>query len=238
MIMRLFNADLIKIRKKGLWFLVFLAPLGLVAMNALNFGLRLDYLQGLYGEEGMWDGLLGYFETFVPLAIMLGATILSSMMAGVEYQQGSWKQLLALPVSRRSVFLSKFSVIMMLLLTSCVLLFIGVIALGLTLGFNNQIPWMYLLKICFLPLAASLPLIVFLFTLTLAHENQALSVTVGITLAIAGLFSAQLPEFIPLSWPMFSILLPGGEKLALYGIGLGVVLLLAGMMYFGRKEVA
>ncbi|WP_454192714.1 ABC transporter permease [Paenibacillus sp. Marseille-Q7038] len=234
----LLSSDVLKIRKKGLWFLVFFAPSGLVLMNALNFGLRLDYLQDQYGKNGMWDGLLRAFSMFIPLAIMLGATILSSMMASIEHQNGSWKQLLALPVSRKSVFLSKWALITGLLLTSCVLLLLGIVILGIFLRFEESIPWLDLLKLCFLPLAASLPMIVLLATLTMTHENQAVSVTLGVTLSIVGLFGAQFPDSVPVSWPMFSILTTNGSMFAVKGIIFGILCLLMGMLYFQRKEVS
>lgn len=236
--MSLLASDLLKIRKKGLWFLVFFAPFGLVLMNALNFGLRLDYLQDQYGKNGMWDGLLSAFSMFIPLAIMLGATILSSMMASIEHQNGSWKQLLALPVSRKSVFISKWVLITGLLLTSCVLLLFGIVILGIILEFEGSIPWVDLLRLCFLPLAASLPMIVLLATLTMTHENQAVSVTLGVTLSIVGLFGPQFPDSVPVSWPMFSILTTNGSSFAVKGIILGILCLLLGMLYFQRKEVS
>ena len=55
---RALSADWLKIRGKGIWFLVFLAPIGLTAMQALNFGLRLDYLKEQYADN-LWGGLLG-----------------------------------------------------------------------------------------------------------------------------------------------------------------------------------
>ena len=118
---RALSSDWLKIRGKGIWFLVFLAPLGLTAMQALNFGLRLDYLKEQYADN-LWGGLLGNVVVFVPLSLMLGATILSSMIANVEHEQGSWKQLLAMPIPRPAVYLAKFLLACVLLVISCLLL--------------------------------------------------------------------------------------------------------------------
>lgn len=236
--MSLLASDLLKIRKKGLWFLVFLAPSGLVLMHALNFGLRLDYLQDQYGKNGMWGGLLSTISMFIPLAIILGATILSSMAASIEYQKGSWKQLLALPVSRKSVFLSKGILITGLLFISCVLLLCGITILGTLLGFEGSIPWIDLAKVCFQPLAASLPMIAVLVTVAVTHENQAVSVTLGVILSIVGLFGAQFPESVPLSWPIFSIVTTHGFSFAVKGAILGILCLLLGMLCFQHKEVS
>jgi hypothetical protein len=51
---RALSADWLKIRGKGLWFLIFLGPVGLIAMQGLNFGLRYDYLREQYRAD-LWE---------------------------------------------------------------------------------------------------------------------------------------------------------------------------------------
>lgn len=38
MIIKLLSADFLKIRRKGLWFLTFLGPFGVVALQMVNYG--------------------------------------------------------------------------------------------------------------------------------------------------------------------------------------------------------
>lgn len=171
---RALSSDWLKIRGKGIWFLVFLAPLGLTAMQALNFGLRLDYLKEQYADN-LWGGLLGNVVVFVPLSLMLGATILSSMIASVEHEQGSWKQLLAMPISRPAVYLAKFLLACLLLVISCLLLTAGIVGLGLVLGFHaSEIPWTHAIKLGLMPLAGALPVLSLELWLTMVNKNQAL----------------------------------------------------------------
>ncbi|MXO77044.1 ABC transporter permease subunit, partial [Paenibacillus sp. OT2-17] len=108
MMLRALTADLLKARRKGIWFLVFLGPLGLVAMQALNFGLRYDYLIPRY-KGHLWESLMDNIAMFVPLALVLGATMVASMLANVEHMSNSWKQLLALPISKFSVYMAKLT---------------------------------------------------------------------------------------------------------------------------------
>lgn len=231
-------SDWLKIRGKGIWFLVFLAPIGLTAMQALNFGLRLDYLKEQYAGN-LWGGLLGNVVVFVPLSLMLGATILSSMIANVEHEQGSWKQLLAMPIPRPAVYLSKFLLACLLLVISCLLLTAGIIGLGLILGFHaNEIPWTHAIKLGLLPLAGALPVLSLELWLTMVNKNQALPVTLGIVLAITGMFALSISPNFPLAWSQMAWNGPNPYLYAGMGAGLGLLILLMGMLHFSRKDVA
>ncbi|ETT33573.1 ABC transporter permease [Paenibacillus sp. FSL R5-0623] len=235
---RALSSDWLKIRGKGIWFLVFLAPLGLTAMQALNFGLRLDYLKEQYADN-LWGGLLGNVVVFVPLSLMLGATILSSMIANVEHEQGSWKQLLAMPIPRPAVYLAKFLLACVLLVISCLLLTAGIVGLGLILGFHaSEIPWTHAIKLGLLPLAGALPVLSLELWLTMVNKNQALPVTLGIVLAITGMFSLSISPIFPLAWAQMAWNGPNPYLYAGMGAGLGLLILLLGMMHFSRKDVA
>ncbi|WP_145050205.1 MULTISPECIES: ABC transporter permease [Paenibacillus] len=233
---RALSSDWLKIRGKGIWFLVFLAPIGLTLMQALNFGLRLDYLKGIYGGD-LWEGLLENVIVFVPLALMLGATIISSMMANVEHEQGSWKQLLALPISRPAVYLAKFIMTCVLLIISCLLLSIGTVGLGLIFGFDaSVIPWISIVKLGILPLAGALPVLSVELWLTMVSKNQALPVTFGIVLAVTGMFSLTISPHFPLAWSMMAW--KGSLIYPALGLGVGILIMLMGMVHFSRKDVA
>ncbi|KOY17661.1 ABC transporter permease [Paenibacillus xylanivorans] len=235
---RALSSDWLKIRGKGIWFLVFLAPIGLTAMQALNFGLRLDYLKELYAGN-LWESLLNNVVVFVPLALMLGATILSSMIANVEHEQGSWKQLLAMPITRPAVYLAKFLLACMLLIISCLLLTAGIIGLGLLLGFDaGAIPWSQAIKLGLLPLAGALPVLSLELWLTMVNKNQALPVTLGIVLAVMGMFALSISPYFPLAWAQMAWSSPKPLVYVGMGVGSGLLIMLLGMVHFSRKDVA
>lgn len=121
MIGKALSSDFLKIRRKGIWLLVFLGSVGLLAMQALNFGLRYDYLIDRYKAD-LWKGLIGEIFSFVPIALYLGATLISSQIANVEHQNNSWKQLLALPISRASVFTAKVLLGLIAMGVACLIL--------------------------------------------------------------------------------------------------------------------
>src|SRR5690625_2964409 len=109
MIRRLLQSDFLKIKRKGFWFLTFLGPFGVVALQMVNYGVRKDYL--LEQSNNHWEYYLLNVSTFTPLALVLGIAILTSFMASVENETNAWKQLISLPVSKLNVYLSKFTVL-------------------------------------------------------------------------------------------------------------------------------
>ncbi|MEK4518834.1 ABC transporter permease [Paenibacillus sp. FSL H8-0122] len=237
MMWRALSADWLKIRGKGIWFLAFLGPLGLIAMQGLNFGLRYDYLRGQYRED-LWGGLLSEIVPFVPIALYLGGTLICSLIANVEHQTSSWKQLLALPVSRTAVFMAKLLLCLLLLIVSCLLLSAGTVVLGLLLGFGAQpIPLADILRMGFAAYAGAMPVIALQLWLSLSSRNQTLPVSLGLTLSLVSPFGVYFTEWVPLSWPALAWSDPRPWLFSGAGLLLGLLVLLPGAIHFARKDV-
>ncbi|QWU16605.1 ABC transporter permease [Paenibacillus sophorae] len=238
MMSRLLAADWLKIRGKGLWLLVLVGPLGVTALQALNFGLRFDYMKQRYAGD-LWGGLLDNTVQFVPVALFLGGTLVCSLMSNIEHQTSAWKQLLALPVSRIAVFASKLLLCLLLLAVSCLLLSGFVTALGLIFGFGaSEIPVYDILRIGFLSCAAVMPFIALQLWLSLAFRNQALPVSIGVICAIVSPFTTTLSEWLPINWPYLAWSGPHRLYFAGAGLALGLLVLLPGAAHFARKDVS
>ncbi|CAM3570047.1 MULTISPECIES: ABC transporter permease [Saccharibacillus] len=238
MIGKLLRADLLKTRRTGIWWVVLIGPVGLAAMQMLNFGLRYDYLVGDIYAADPWAGLLNETGLFVPIAIYLAMTLLMSMIANVENRQNAWKQVLALPVRRSEVFAAKFLCCMVQLLAACVLLAGSVAAVGLILKLDGPVPLLDLLKFGVYPLLAALPMLGFMLWMTLTVRNQAIPISIGIAASLVSVFGLAMSEAVPIAWP--AAVLKGQEVPLFIGLGVGVfaVLYLLGSMHFSRKDVA
>lgn len=237
MMLRSLSADFLKIRGKGIWLLIFLAPLGVVGIEALNFGLRFDYLVGKQYADNLWDGLIKETSVFVPISLYLGCTLVSSLIANVEHQLSSWKQLLALPISRTAVFSAKFTLCVLLLAVSCIVLSIGTIILGMSLGFGTAMPWKDLLTMGYFPFLASLPVLSLQLWLSLSFQNQTFPVSLGVLISLLSPFFMQLSEWFPLNWPMMAFHSEHQLWFIGFGIGVGIIIMLIGLVHFNRKDV-
>ncbi|MFF2092879.1 ABC transporter permease [Paenibacillus sp. NPDC058174] len=235
MIAHALSSDFLKIRGKGLWLLAAIGPIGILTLQALNYGLRYDYMMRIYAEDP-WGGLLMNLAFFIPISLYLGITLLSSLMANIEHNNGSWKQLLALPITRTAVFCSKFMVCVFLLLFSGALLAVGIAVLGLSLRLDSTaIPYGAIARLSFFPLLAALPLLALMVWLCVIMKNQALPITLGVVCALFTIF--PIVEWAPISWPMLGYRGPNQIWFVKAGALLGFIVFLAGLVHFGRKDV-
>jgi hypothetical protein len=235
MIKKLLMADFLKIKRKGFWFLTFLGPFGVVALQMVNYGVRKDYLLQHSNDE--WGYYLQNVSTFTPLALVLGIAILTSFMASVENETNAWKQLMAFPVSKISVYLSKFSVLASLLLLSSFLLMLFTLVFGMALGLDGQIPYVKLLKHSFYPYFAALPVLALQLWIATVSKNQGFPIAAGVLGVIFTYSAYLLPDWLIWKWP--SLMNEWGEPMinVLLGIGVGFLLYIIGMVDFARRDV-
>ena len=153
----LLRTEFLKIKRKGFWLLTFLGPFGVVALQMVNYGVRKDYL--FQQSDDRWAYYLHNVHDFTPLALVLGIVILTSLMASIENETNAWKQLMSLPVSKYSVYLSKFTVLSFFLLAASFLLMVFTLLYGIFLDLGPDIPYADLARYSFYPFFASLPVL-------------------------------------------------------------------------------
>ncbi|MFJ8260501.1 ABC transporter permease [Rummeliibacillus sp. NPDC094406] len=235
MIRNLIVTDFLKIKRKGFWFLTFLGPFGIVAMQMVNYGVRKDYL--LKQSEDDWGYYLDNVSSFTPLAIVLGIAILTSLMASLEDETNAWKQLIALPVTKINVYLSKFTVVISLLFLTSFLLMIFTLGFGVFLDLGELIPYIDVLKYSFYPILAALPVLALQLWIAVVSQNQAIPITTGIIGTILAFAGSALPDWMIWKWPS---LMNEWEKPIInvvLGISVGIVLYIIGMVDFNRRDV-
>ncbi|MGO4370249.1 ABC transporter permease [Paenibacillus sp. MCAF20] len=237
MMLRIMSVEFLKLKRKLVWLLVLLGPFGVIALQAVNFGLRYDYLTQIYAED-LWGGLIHNVSMLMLPTLFIGLTILASMTAGIDHQMNAWKQTMALPVGKARIFFGKFAVTAILLLCSSTLLVPFTVALGILLGFGVEgMPIVDLMTTVYYPFLAIMPFVALQVGLSVIIHNQALPLTVGIIGMIAGMFASQFPDWMPWKWPY----LINAWDLPLYSVGaglaLGLIVLLLGMYQFVRKDV-
>lgn len=228
--------DTLKMKKKWVWFLVFLGPAGVVGLEAFNFLLRYEWLTKQY-QDDLWGGLIDESRLLAVPALMMGLAIVASILAGIEHQTNSWKQVLALPVSKCSVFTAKFMLLTFLLFISCTCLGIGLICLGMALDFGTKIPFEYLLKISYYPLLAALPFAALHTWLSILVKNQAIALTCGIVGTILSLYGVIMPDWVPYKWLFLENSWGKFEYSATAGVLTGLLVYLVGLLDFSRRDV-
>ncbi|WP_338655947.1 ABC transporter permease [Sporosarcina psychrophila] len=233
---RIMASEFLKIKRKMILFLVLLGPMGVIGLEAVNFGIRYDWLTEVYKDD-LWVGLIGEVSMLSIITILIGLTILTSMIANIEHQTNAWKQLLALPISKTQVFTGKVLLSIFLLLISCFFLAVGTIVLGIALKFGTDIPYLYLLKMCFFPCLAALPFIILQIWLAITLKNQAIPLTFGILGAIISMYSMNFADWVPWKWPLLMNEWEEPMYSVFAGLGTGILLYFISLLDFNRKDV-
>lgn len=235
MIARLIWAEYLKLKRKGFWLLTFVWPLGVVALQMVNYGLRKEYL--LKQSEDHWAFYLDNVNHFTPLAVILGMAIFTSYLSSIEDETQSWKEVLSLPVSKGSVYLSKALVLLFFFTCSSLLLMVFTLGYGLFLDLGKEIPYGELIKLSSYPYLAAFPIFAIQLWLAVVCANQATPLTVGIFGVILVSVAPFLPDWVIWKWPSLRNDWNQPSINVLLGLGVGGVLYFASLWDFARREV-
>lgn len=238
---RILWADRLKAKRTWIGILVVLGPLGVISLQAVNYGLRYDFL--VTPGSDVWGDLIRSIHQLLVPTLLLGITLLASMLAGLEHQAQAWKLMLALPVPKVHVYVGKFLWLAGLLLVSASLAGIGTVLLGVSLGFGPEIPWVMALGEGYFPYLAAFPVMALQFWVSMFVRNQAFPMTLGIIGTMMSMnlsFNASL-NWVPWAYPVLAAPLEAGrynpEKWIAVGLVVGAALLLIGSLHFAKRDV-
>lgn len=137
------QVEAIKLRRTLAFWMMFLAPLGIVGLTTLfNIRLAAD-VSG--ADKDAWAIMvrdtLGFW---VVLMLPMFVALESSLMAQLEHSQKMWKHLFSLPTPRWTVYLAKLMITMLIVGVSTIVLMVGIILSGLLLqkfGIRPDFNW-------------------------------------------------------------------------------------------------
>lgn len=220
-----------------------LAILGAAGVNSLT---GVHYLVSWHEMvppgENHWPGLIQNVNFLTIPALVLGVGLLASLMSGMEHQGNTWKQLLALPVSRFKIYGSKFIWLLLYLVFASILTIIGTIITGDLLGFASQpIPWHAVLQEGFGPYIASYALIAIQLLLSVLIANQSFAISagiIGVIISFANVIAHVVPTWLPWVYPgEAAAYSPSGAQPFVLSIVVCFVLLCFGIYLFTKQQV-
>lgn len=192
----LLKIELMKAKRSKIVPLIFIAPLLVVASGVANLS---RYFTPEYTNA--WPAMfiqsaLVYAYYLLPFSLI----VVCVMIAGRETSNNGILKMLALPVSRYGLSLAKFCVLMFYLLMEMVVFFVVFIIAGFiatsTMGVQEALPVMYLLKWCVGLFLTMLPCLALMWAITVLFEKPLLSVGLNLLLVIPGVLVANTPVWI------------------------------------------
>ncbi|KEO82462.1 ABC transporter permease [Tumebacillus flagellatus] len=234
---RILASDSLKLRRTWIVALTLLTPVGLMALMTAAYTVSYDTL--VKPGQDNWATLIQILHVLTVFSLMLGSGILASIFLGIEHQGHTWKQLMALPISRFQLLVGKFLWLAAMLGISSLLLAVGYVLFGL--GFDlGPTPWKMILTECFAPCLAVLPVLALQVWLSSVFHNQALPVLLSVVGMLLSGSASLLPSWLPWSYPQYASPVGHDPKpwlFALLGLGVACAVVLAGASHFAKREV-
>lgn len=238
----LLHTEWIKMRKSYIWMLIFVSPL-LAFLVALGVAPAFDIKS--------WLHLMGVMiSVHAMLFLPLLTGVFAAFICRYEHTGGGWKQLLALPVSRTNVYMSKYFLVLVLLAATQLLFLAGLLGAGFIIGLEGPIPWTMILKGIFGGWIATFPLAALQMLVSTAWSSFAAPLALNVIFTIPNILIANSEKYgpyYPWSQPMLSMLPKDQNTLGAFYVSLETLLLvivgsfllflLGGLLYFNRKEM-
>ncbi len=163
-----------------------------------------------------WQSL--YNNSWQNMAIFLlpmGMILAGSLITQIENKNNTWKQVHATPQTFTNIFLSKFTVILLMTLKFFIYFNIGVILSAIIPSLfldgsmpNSTFPFWDVLKLNGKIFVACLPILAFQYLLSLRFKNFMIPIGIGFVMLIGTLIGFLWDHIYisPFSYPMFTVM--------------------------------
>lgn len=211
----LLRAEMLKIKGTfAIWLSVIGASLVVVLWFCILFFKANDFAK-VFSKGNPWDFLItncfaGVEFFLLPLYIVL----LNSLVLQIEHKAFAWKSVLAMPVKRSQVFISKLVIILVLIFLTHLLFAFEILMTGKILGILKPVlpftktttPYLLLLKITLKSFVSILALCVLQFWLSIRIKNFIVPLGIGLagTVTAGILWKWKKSIFIPYALPILN----------------------------------
>lgn len=194
--LNLLGIEFMKVKRSKIVPLIFIAPLLVVASGVAALS---RYFTPEYTNA--WPAMfiqsaLVYAYYLLPFSMIVVCVII----AGRETQNNGILKMLALPISRQTLSLAKFCVLMFYLFMELVVFLLVFVVAGMvatsTMGVTETLPVLHLLKWCMGLFLTMLPCLAAMWAITVLFEKPLLSVGLNLLLVIPGILVANTPLWL------------------------------------------
>ncbi|MBL4703329.1 MAG: ABC transporter permease [Flavobacteriales bacterium] len=150
--------------------------------------------------ENAWKPLFAnVLRPFTGFLLPIGSILICSLITQVEYKNNNWKQVHTTPQSYTTIFLAKYSTLLLLTLMIFFFVNIGALLLGVIPSLildgslpNDMIPFDFFFKETMKCFIACLPIIGLQFLISLRFKNFMVAVGVGLTIYIGTIMALKM----------------------------------------------
>jgi ABC-2 type transport system permease protein len=203
---RTLAAELLKLRRTLAFWLMFAAPLVIVALAFFMFYTRSAYY--MKQPLPLWTSMeRTAYVLWSVLMLPLYITLQTALLAGLEHGEDRWRNLLAMPVSRWSLYFAKLAIPCVMTLVSSLVLTFGCVADGLilrrlqpALRFPDPAPWDRAWHFAAITFVAALLVLTIQHWVSLRFSSFAASAGFGVAATVTGAIVINSATYGPW-WP-------------------------------------
>ncbi|MBA4495405.1 ABC transporter permease [Paenactinomyces guangxiensis] len=174
------------------WMIIFAVILiGPAVSLWIGFGVPTKAGEGLTPWQWYFSISIHKYSLFF-LPIVTG--IFAALLCRFEHLSGGWKRLFTFPVPRSFIYLSKWIVLILLLLLTQIVFLAGFITIGTFKGLEGLIPWDLFVKSLLSGLAAAFPLGTLLLGVSLFWKSFATPFVLNMLFTVPSIIATGSPR--------------------------------------------
>ena len=249
--MPILKSELMKYKRSVLWKGVFFIPVLSFVLLFMDLHFRCSFLMsdnhikyltqiGIYGKTG---ALLyeSHLATLWCILLNLSIVVVAVIVNYTEYSENTWKQIIARPVERKKVYLSKWIVV---LIAAVILVILnGIFLMIIKSLFHIDGSCAVIFKYIGMELCTTLGVVSFQQFISCYMKNSLASAAVGFAGSIGAYMFAQ-SKLLSYIVPYANVLLamPSGDSkdaytAAFFGIVSGIIWLVIGILEFNKRDI-
>ncbi len=197
MLINLFRSEVLKLKRSFIFMLIILSSIFSPLISFLLCISKPQTFASIFKtDKDPWLALVNFnWNNSASFLLPMFIILITSLIAQIEYRNNTWKQINTLPIPFLPIYLTKFLIIVILILISFLLFNVFLILCGLVVNIiypefpflNMPISWYYILITSCNIFLSILALSAFQYCMSMRFKNYILPIATGFVLIIAGL---------------------------------------------------
>ncbi|MED4284305.1 ABC transporter permease [Priestia megaterium] len=214
-----------KLKRQKIWILLMVVPFISVILGLASFLGNYDVLMDEKGDNGWLESWTQITLFYGMLFLPISSGIYAAMVCRTDHLNGGWKLQFSLPISKGIIYLSKLTVILLLILLMQLFLVLFYLIGGTIIHIDNPIPVTFILSAILLSWLGTFSLSS--IQLWLSFKIKSFGIPLGINIFLSFLvfaaYTSKWGMLYPWAQPSFAISTPDESPIQSYPLFIGIV---------------
>ncbi|MBZ6484809.1 hypothetical protein CCZ20_24135 [Priestia aryabhattai] len=214
-----------KLKRQKIWILLMLVPFISVILGLASFLGNYDVLMDEKGDNGWLESWTQITLFYGMLFLPISSGIYAAMVCRTDHLNGGWKLQFSLPISKGIIYLSKLTIILLLILLMQLFLVLFYLIGGTIIHIDNPIPVTFILSAILLSWLGTFSLSS--IQLWLSFKIKSFGIPLGINIFLSFLvfaaYTSKWGMLYPWAQPSFAISTPDESPIQSYPLFISIV---------------